>query len=221
MIPAAKTEASSETLDSIFVCLPNGEQQGPRTTRETFALWKGGKLPEGTLYWQPPLEDWRPIDVTGPFRHPGFFTRLVAALLDGLIFLFVLVAIVILVSAFESLVGASQNESLGNMAIWGTCAWWLYFGLFESSRFRATPGKMACGIIVTDMKARRIGFDRATGRCVSKSLYCLPFLIAGGKENGVIAFCLLSAPVILISYANSSKKRFLHDLMAGCVMFRA
>jgi uncharacterized RDD family membrane protein YckC len=41
---------------------------------------------------------------------------------------------------------------------------WLYFGLMTSSSKQATLGKMAMGLIVTDVRGERISFARASVR---------------------------------------------------------
>ena len=77
---------------------------------------------------------------------------------------------------------------------------WLYFALMESSANRATVGKMALGIIVTDMQGNRISFARATGRYFAK---------------------FLSAMILLIGYIMAGlteKKQALHDKIADTLV---
>jgi uncharacterized RDD family membrane protein YckC len=80
---------------------------------------------------------------------------------------------------------------------------WLYFTLQESSQRQATIGKMALGIVVTDLNGERIGFAKATGRYFAK---------------------ILSAIILLIGFimvAFTEKKQGLHDILAGTlVVFR-
>lgn len=52
-----------------------------------------------------------------------------------------------------------------------------YFASFESSRFQATPGKIAIGIRVTDQLGHRISFWRAAGRYLCKTISGLTLLI--------------------------------------------
>jgi uncharacterized RDD family membrane protein YckC len=79
---------------------------------------------------------------------------------------------------------------------------WLYFAVCESSRWQATPGKLALGLAVVDEYGRSIGFARATGRYFGKYVSALilgiGFLLAGWTE----------------------RKQALHDLMAGCCVVR-
>ena len=75
--------------------------------------------------------------------------------------------------------------------------------LSESSARQATLGKMAFGIVVTDVHARRISFARATGRFFGKVLsnltFCIGYLLA----------------------AFTDRKQALHDLIAGTLVVRA
>ncbi|MBI2619333.1 MAG: RDD family protein [Ignavibacteriales bacterium] len=90
----------------------------------------------------------------------------------------------------------------GMMMLWVVIAVaaWLYFALMESSSKQATLGKMALGIIVTDMNGNRLTFGRATGRYFGK---------------------ILSGMILMIGYimaAFTEKKQALHDMIAGCLV---
>ncbi|MBI4809901.1 MAG: RDD family protein, partial [Ignavibacteriales bacterium] len=76
---------------------------------------------------------------------------------------------------------------------------WLYFALMESMK-GATLGKMALGIIVTDMKGNRISFGRATGRYYGK----------------IISSLTLSIGYIMAGF--TQQKQALHDIIAGCLV---
>jgi uncharacterized RDD family membrane protein YckC len=77
---------------------------------------------------------------------------------------------------------------------------WLYFALMESSSRQATLGKLALGIVVTDLSGKRISFGRATGRyfgkIVSGMILYIGFIMAGFTE----------------------RKQALHDIMASCLV---
>jgi uncharacterized RDD family membrane protein YckC len=79
---------------------------------------------------------------------------------------------------------------------------WLYHGLMTSSAKQATLGKMAVGIIITDMQGRRLSFARATGRHFAKYLSGLTLLIG-----------YLIQPV-------TEKRQALHDLLASTLVVR-
>ena len=81
-------------------------------------------------------------------------------------------------------------------------AGWLYEALMVSSSYQATLGKMAVGMVVTDMQGRRISFLRATGRHFGRLLSLMLFLIG-----------YLIQPF-------TEKRQALHDMMAGCLVLR-
>ena len=79
---------------------------------------------------------------------------------------------------------------------------WLYHTMMESSRHQATLGKMALGIIVTDLNGARISFARANARFFGK---------------------WISGMIMNIGYlmaAFTEKKQALHDILAGCLVIR-
>jgi len=78
---------------------------------------------------------------------------------------------------------------------------WLYFGLMESSRWQATLGKRAVGIMVTDPEGRRLTFARASGRFFA-SILSWPLTIGVGY----------------IMAAFTERGQTLHDLIAGTVV---
>jgi uncharacterized RDD family membrane protein YckC len=84
----------------------------------------------------------------------------------------------------------------------GMVAEWLYHALMESSRYQGSLGKMALGIVVTDLSGQRITFGRATGRhfgkIISKLTIYIGYMMAGWTEQ----------------------KQALHDIMAGCLVIR-
>ena len=79
---------------------------------------------------------------------------------------------------------------------------WLYFAGFEASRFQATCGKMACGIVVADKHGRRLTFMRSTARYWAK---------------------LLSVATVFVGFlmcAATLRRQALHDLLAGTVVIK-
>jgi len=79
---------------------------------------------------------------------------------------------------------------------------WMYEALLVSSTKQATLGKMAVGIVVTDMLGQHISFLRATGRHFGKYVSRI-ILVAG----------FLMQPF-------TEKRQALHDIMAGCLVLR-
>lgn len=77
---------------------------------------------------------------------------------------------------------------------------WLYYTLMESSSKQATLGKMALGLVVTDMEGKRISLLRATGRHFGK----------------MVSFMTMMVGFILAGI--TPRKQALHDIIAGCLV---
>jgi uncharacterized RDD family membrane protein YckC len=80
---------------------------------------------------------------------------------------------------------------------------WIYFAGMESSEYQGTLGKMALGLVVTDMNGQRIGFARASGRFFSKLI------------TGLVPFYI---GYIMAGF--TEKKQALHDMIASCLVLR-
>jgi len=78
---------------------------------------------------------------------------------------------------------------------------WTYFAGMESSPFRATFGKMALGLYVTNQNGERIDFGQATGRYFGKILSGLilgvGYLMAGFTEKHQALHDKLSNSLVL------------------------
>lgn len=141
----------------------------------------------------------------------GFWRRFVAAVIDAIILnvgFSILGSILGISIAFTSMIGRGEPNSLavasamsGAMLL-SMALIWLYFAVMESSSLQATVGKLAMGVIVTDMNGERIGFGRATGRFFAK---------------------ILSAMIFMIGYimaAFTQCKQALHDMIAGTLVYK-
>lgn len=84
---------------------------------------------------------------------------------------------------------------LDDFIFWVLIAYW---ALMEGSRYRASIGKMAMGIQVSDCNGKRLTFLRALARNVSKFLSAFTFLIG------------------FMMAGWTSKKQGLHDMVARC-----
>jgi uncharacterized RDD family membrane protein YckC len=80
---------------------------------------------------------------------------------------------------------------------------WLYFALMESSQHQGTLGKMALGLLVTDLQGQRISFARASGRFFAKFITGLIPLFIGYLMAGF-----------------TEKRQALHDMIAGCLVLK-
>jgi uncharacterized RDD family membrane protein YckC len=163
------------------------------------------------------------VAAAGGRAYAGFWLRVVAYLIDGLLSLFVFGIVIAMAVGFLG-VGffRDQFEEMGRgpggpnpvfpamllvtivaFYVFLLLASWLYFAGMESSGHQGTLGKMAMGLVVTDMEGRPISFARASGRFFSKLItglvpLCIGYIMAGFTE----------------------KKQALHDMIASCLVLR-
>ena len=151
---------------------------------------------------------------TPRFQYSGFWRRFVALVIDGFIFTPIAVALLATTGIFGMILHPDPDEDfrgilaamlgvsiIGILLILGV-GHWLYYTLMESSRYRATLGKMALGSVVTDLDGNRISFARANGRFfgkwVSGAIFNIGYLMAGFTE----------------------KKQALHDILASTLVIQ-
>jgi len=143
--------------------------------------------------------------------YAGFWKRFGAYVIDEII-LSTIGIIVLLV--FGGMIGVSmglsgiEEDVIGpvvvlNIIALDTILKWLYFTVLECSSRRATLGKMALGIAVTDMYGGRISFMRANARFWSK----------------IISGLFLSIGYIIAGF--TERKQALHDLIAGTLVINS
>ena len=137
--------------------------------------------------------------MAGTTIYAGFWRRVAAVIIDGLILAIVEVPLNIGVAPDAWTQSPSRASTAYTIS---TVISWLYYSLMESSAKQATLGKMALGIVVTDMDGRRITFARATGRYFGK---ILSGLILG------IGFLMA---------AFTEKKQALHDILASTLVVK-
>ena len=150
-----------------------------------------------------------------PANYAGFWIRFLASLLDGIIVGVVSVVIFVPVGIAIALAGAAGATSgdpgdldfiegplMALNYVVSISLQWLYEALLTSSAKQATLGKMALGLVVTDLNGNRISFGRATGRHFGK---------------------WLSAIILMIGYLMqpfTEKKQALHDILAGTLVVK-
>jgi len=137
--------------------------------------------------------------LTTGVRYAGFWLRLLAALIDGVILTTAFTGLTLLV---YSVVGF-QGEGQGPEIFFVPIIPWPYFTIAESSKWQATLGKKLVGIIVTDVNGNRITFGRANARYWSK----------------FISAVLLYIGFIMV--AATRRKQALHDLCASTLVVKA
>jgi uncharacterized RDD family membrane protein YckC len=156
----------------------------------------------------PPVWDARPPATGTPTGYGGFWIRVVAYIIDGIILNIGLGIVGMFLGISLIPADPAHTDPIEAMSQMGTfqglalVASWLYFSLMESSARGATVGKMAVGLRVVDEQGQRISFLRATGRFFAK---------------------FISALILLIGYfmvAFTDRKRGLHDIMAGTLVVK-
>lgn len=129
-------------------------------------------------------------------RYGGFWARVVAAIIDGIL---LSIAFGVITGVLGALAGNRAIAPVYGLSFLGG---WLYAAYMESSERQATFGKMAMGLTVTDEQGQRISFGKATGRYFAKILSALILYIG------------------FIMVAFSEKKQGLHDKIAGTLVMK-
>ncbi len=154
-----------------------------------------------------------------PSPYAGFWLRVVAHLIDDLL-IGIGIGILLLIgmamigveslrTMFEGMKGenpalpAALISALVSVSLAAILLAWIYNAAMESSRHQGTLGKMALGLIVTDLQGRPIGFGLASGRYFAK---IITGLIPLGIGYAMAGF--------------TEKKQALHDMIASCLVLR-
>ena len=159
--------------------------------------------------------------VAGPPQlfYAGFWLRFVAYIIDAIILAFAECAFAVIL-IFATGLGAmfrnlpenpTPDEFFTGTFIFALVVFiagmvvmiWIYYAWMESSQYQGTLGKMALGLIVTDLQYQPISFARASGRFFAKFITGLVPLFIGYIMAGFTA-----------------KKQALHDMIAGCLVLR-
>ncbi|MCC3378826.1 RDD family protein [Paenibacillus farraposensis] len=143
--------------------------------------------------------------------YAGFWKRVLSHIIDSLIlwFVFSIIGLILIVihavgdgglSTATVIKAAETPISTARIVVQDLLylgVIWLYYAIMESSKCKATVGKLALGIIVVDEFNQKLSFGRASARYWSK---------------------LLSVIILFIGFimtAFTAKKQALHDLIAG------
>lgn len=130
--------------------------------------------------------------------YAGFWWRVLALCID--------IIVLSLASALLGVVIGIGPNPLGfdraGAGLPGIILQWLYFAGFESSAWRGTPGKRACGLAVVDLYGGRISFLRATARYFAKILSTL----------------ILFVGYIMVAF--TARRQGLHDLIASTLVMK-
>ncbi|HVH50464.1 MAG TPA: RDD family protein [Candidatus Bathyarchaeia archaeon] len=151
----------------------------------------------------------------------GFWLRLVACLIDGVLLGAVLGAVfvpILLLGGFGAALQsmAAHDHQPDPAAIFAfassialfvgasVLAGWLYYAYFESSEWQGTVGKKVMNLVVTDLAGNRVSFGRASGRYFARFITKLIPLGIGYILAGI-----------------TEKKQALHDMIASCLVLRS
>jgi uncharacterized RDD family membrane protein YckC len=140
--------------------------------------------------------------MNGTSMYAGFWRRVVAVILDGLVLAIVTVPLNLAFGGGDDIGSNSGMYYSPAASSIGGALSWLYYALMESSAKQATLGKMAMGIIVTDLEGSRIGFGKATGRYFAKILSAL----------------ILGIGFLMVAF--TQRKQGLHDILAGTLVVK-
>lgn len=146
----------------------------------------------------------------GGSDYAGFWLRLVAMILDGIIFgclfgiPFLVLAIMLLgIEGYIETFGGQQSfaqQALFNIISLLVNA--VIYAAFEASPWQATPGKKILRLRVTDLDGDRPSFARAFGRNAGK----------------IVSFAIVFIGYLMAGF--TERKQALHDIMAGCLVVR-
>lgn len=142
-----------------------------------------------------------------PLVYGGFWRRFAAGLIDGAVMFFPLCVVSFVMIFIFRLWGAMhKHDPTLAILIVGPLLTILvvssYFVFLESSPLQATVGKMITGLLVSDIKGRRLTLGRATGRTLAKFASSLT----------------LGVGYVLCGF--TKKKQALHDMIARCLVLR-
>jgi uncharacterized RDD family membrane protein YckC len=158
--------------------------------------------------------------VSAPLPYAGFWIRLAAYFIDGVIlgipFGLLVIILMFLLGGFGLMMRRNPVDPRAAAALAGPLILglllgmlffvglqWLYFAGMESSERQATFGKAAMSLRVGDLEGRRLSFAHATGRFFAK-------IVSG----------LIPLGIGYIMAGFTEKKQALHDMIAGTLVLR-
>lgn len=131
----------------------------------------------------------------------GFWVRVLAYIIDAIPL--IIIGVVLALLSGDPLIDTDPDAPIyGFTDFVGLIIGIVYFVGFESSAYQATPGKMALGLIVTDIDGRRITPMRAVGRYFAKILSGLILMIG------------------FIMVAFTERNQGLHDFLASTLVVK-
>ena len=154
-------------------------------------------------------------------NYAGFWMRFLALIIDGILigivraFLIVPILAAMGMGMYNNLQNIDTERPADVIGMLGpfvamasvvslisTAIWVLYYTFMESSKFQATVGKLALGIVVTDANGAKLDFAKALIRNLCKII------------SGMILF------IGFIMAGFTEKKQGLHDIIAGTLVVK-
>jgi uncharacterized RDD family membrane protein YckC len=204
----------------------DGKQTGPFSEEQVRAMLADGSAVAGDLCWQegqpawlaisevlhlpvaapppiPPVSTQRNALVPQVGQHPGFLLRFAGYIIDTVVIQVLLYPVGLILGIAMAGSGELEQETtiiVGTLLSMGVG--WLYYAAMESSTKQGTVGAIALGFFVTDLEGKRISFGKASGRyfgmILSFLILCIGFMMCAWTE----------------------RRQCLHDILAGCLMYR-
>jgi uncharacterized RDD family membrane protein YckC len=157
---------------------------------------------------------------SAPLPYAGFWERVAAYFIDGLIltipFGIVVIVLIFMFGGFGMMLHQSSGDPRAALALAApmfliffagmflfVILQWLYFAGMESSERQATIGKSVMSLRVANLEGRPISFGHATGRFFAKIV------------SGMIPFA-----IGYIMAAFTERRQALHDLIAGTLVLK-
>jgi uncharacterized RDD family membrane protein YckC len=147
-------------------------------------------------------------------RYAGFWKRFAASCIDGLVVFTgpLILATIITMIVGAGLDGEARKEAVEPVGIGFTIVflslWLLYPVFMESSSKRATLGKIAVGLIVTDLNGNRISLARAFGRhfakLISSMTFGIGYIMAGFTGQRQALHDRIAGTLVLLLVPNDS-----------------
>lgn len=202
-------------MEEIFVAKA-GIESGPFSREQIPSMIESGMLSPSDSIWHQGLPEWIPvhqflgvrpppppaavqeakvIDLPSRSGEPGHFVRrLGASAIDAVVWF--IIGSILTGIGFTVLFGSDHGETMtdneSNRIVFlpALVIAWIYSAAMESGPWRATVGKLAFGLVVTDLEGKPISFWRATRRfswkvfgAISMGLTLLPSLWTRRRQN--------------------------------------
>ena len=163
--------------------------------------------------------------------YAGFWERFGAAFIDGILLFIVgqLVMVAFGINFMDMMQGAAKGEDPTELfgskyymaSIVSLVINWYYFAQQESSEHKATLGKRALGLVVTDLEGARLSFQQATIRFAMKQIISFVSLIGSliAMPEMVSLLSLLALVGYLIQPFTKKKQAF-HDIVAKTLVYK-